>query len=77
MYASPVIYPVSLVPEPLQFVYSLNPMTGVILGFRWALLGSGEAPGFTFLLSILIVLIGLISGAYIFRRTERSVVDIL
>jgi lipopolysaccharide transport system permease protein len=77
MYVSPVIYSVSLVPEPLQFVYQLNPMTGVIQGFRWALLGSGEAPGMMFFVSIVIMLLGLISGAHVFRRTERTIVDIL
>lgn len=77
MYASPVIYPVSMVPESLQFIYQLNPMTGVIQGFRWAMLGSGEPPGVMFLLSTLLVVIGLIGGAYVFRRTERTVVDIL
>lgn len=77
MYLSPVVYPVSLVPDSLQFVYQLNPMTGVIQGFRWALLGSGEAPGGMFALSVGIVILSIISGAYVFRRTERTVVDIL
>jgi lipopolysaccharide transport system permease protein len=77
MYASPVIYPVSLVPEPFVFLYKLNPMVGVIEGFRWALLGSGSSPDITFLLSIGIVLILLIQGAFIFRRTERTIVDLL
>jgi lipopolysaccharide transport system permease protein len=77
MYASPVIYPVSLIPEQFQLFYYLNPMTGVIEGFRWALLGSGNPPGGIFLLSLGIILILLVSGAYIFRRTERSIVDIL
>lgn len=77
MYASPVIYSASLVPQSLQFIYQLNPMTGVIQGFRWSLLGSGEMPSGMFLLSVGIILLGLISGAYIFRRTERTIVDIL
>jgi len=77
MYMSPVIYPVSMVPEPFQLLYQLNPMTGVIQGFRWSLYGSGEPPSPIFLLSIGLTLLGLISGAYIFRRTERTVVDIL
>jgi lipopolysaccharide transport system permease protein len=77
MYASPVIYSVSLVPQPLKFIYQLNPMTGVIQGFRWALLGGGEAPGIMFLVSVAIILLGLVSGAYVFRRTERTIVDIL
>ena len=77
MYASPVIYPVSLVPERLRFFYQLNPMTGVIQGFRWALLGSGEAPGAMFLVSVGVIFLLLVSGAYVFRRTERTIVDIL
>ena len=77
MYASPVIYPVSLVPQSVVFLYKLNPMVGVIEGFRWALLGSGEPPGFSFLLSIGLVLLLLISGAFVFRRTERTIVDLL
>ncbi|MBE2199081.1 MAG: ABC transporter permease [Anaerolinea sp.] len=77
MYASPVIYPVSMIPEPLQVFYYLNPMTGVIQGFRWALLGGEGPPLLLFSLSVLMVIIGLVSGAFIFRRTERTVVDIL
>jgi len=77
MYASPVVYSVSLVPERWRFIYKLNPMTGVIQGFRWALLGSGEAPGGVFLVSVGVILLALISGAYVFRRTERTIVDIL
>jgi lipopolysaccharide transport system permease protein len=77
MYLSPVIYPVSMVPEKLLFFYQLNPMTGVIQGFRWALFGSEPAPGLAFLAEIGIAIACLISGAYIFRRTERTVVDLL
>lgn len=77
MYASPVIYPVSMVPEQLLFLYQLNPMTGVIEGFRWALLGSSPPPGPWFLLSIALVVVGVITGAMVFRRTERTVVDLL
>jgi lipopolysaccharide transport system permease protein len=77
MYASPVIYPVSIVPESFRFIYQLNPMTGVIQGFRWALLGSGTSPGSTFFLSIVLVIILLASGAFVFRRTERTIVDVL
>ena len=77
MYASPVIYSASLVPTPLQFIYQLNPMTGVIQGFRWTLLSSGDAPGIIFLIDILIVLLALVSGAFIFRRTERTIVDVI
>jgi lipopolysaccharide transport system permease protein len=77
MYISPVIYSVSMVPESLRFWYGLNPMTGVIQGFRWALLGS-ELPSVDGLaLTFVVVIVGLIGGAYLFQRTERSIVDLL
>jgi lipopolysaccharide transport system permease protein len=77
MYASPVIYPVSLVPASAQWVYQLNPLSTIIQGFRWALLGSGSSPDVSLALAAGIVIASLISGAYVFRRTERTVVDIL
>jgi lipopolysaccharide transport system permease protein len=77
MYLSPVIYSVSIVPVPFLYFYQLNPMTCVIQGFRWALLGSGDPPGIMFVIASGLVLVGLITGAYVFRRTERTVVDIL
>jgi lipopolysaccharide transport system permease protein len=77
LYASPVIYPVSLVPASAQFLYQLNPMSAIIQGFRWALLGTGAAPGLTFALASLVVVLLLISGAFVFRRTERTVVDVI
>jgi lipopolysaccharide transport system permease protein len=77
MYASPVIYPVSLVPESARWLYQLNPMSSIIQGFRWVLLGSGDPPGLAFGLATLLIAGALVSGAYVFRRTERTVVDIL
>jgi lipopolysaccharide transport system permease protein len=77
MYASPVIYSASIVPESMRFLYNLNPMTGVIQGFRWSLLGSGQPPDAGFLYPVILLIFLLISGAYVFRRTERTVVDIL
>ena len=77
MYASPVIYSGSVVPERLRFFYRLNPMTGVVEGFRWALLGNRDPPGGAFWVSVGVILVGLVSGAYVFRRTERTIVDIL
>jgi lipopolysaccharide transport system permease protein len=77
MYISPVIYSVSMVPESLRLWYGLNPMTGVIQGFRWALLGS-EAPSLAGLvLTFTIVIVAMIGGAFVFQRTERSIVDLL
>lgn len=77
MYASPVIYSSSLVPKSLQLVYQLNPMTSVIQGFRWALLGSDPPSAILFLITVVETLIALVSGAYVFRRSERNIVDIL
>lgn len=79
MYLSPVIYPISSVPEKLVFFYQLNPMAGIIDGFRWALLGStaGSPPGTTFWISMGIMGVLLVVGAFIFRRTERTIVDVL
>ncbi len=77
MYLSPVIYPVSMVPERLRIFYLLNPMTGVIQGFRWAILGIGERPGALFLISSVMVTILLVTGAFVFGRTEQTIVDVL
>jgi lipopolysaccharide transport system permease protein len=76
MYATPIVYAISMVPEGWHMVYRLNPMTNVIEGFRWALLGVGQPSNLMLLLSTLLVLPVLISGAYYFRRTERTIVDI-
>ena len=77
MYATPVVYAMSLIPEQWRLLYRLNPMTVVIEGFRWALLGTGQPPDRTSLASALLVLPVLISGAYYFRRTERTIVDVV
>ena len=81
MYLTPVIYSADLVPEPFRSLLGLNPMTGVVVGFRWALLGGeladSQAPGPLFAASIVITLIVLISGAYFFRATERTFADIV
>ena len=77
MYASPVAYPVSLVPEKWRWLYKLNPMTGVIEGFRWALLGK-ESPDFGALgISAAVVLALLVGGTVYFKRTERTMVDVI
>ncbi len=77
MFLSPVIYPISVVPQSFKFFYQLNPMTGVIQGFRWALLGSDSPPGMMFWVDVVIILVGLVGGGYFFRRTERTIVDVL
>jgi len=75
MFATPVAYAASLIPERWQWLYQLNPMYWVIEGFRWALLGKGQAPQPLMLVPVSFVLLLLISGAFVFRRTERTIVD--
>jgi len=77
MFASPVAYPTSIVSEQWRLIYNLNPMTGVIEGFRWALLGKGTAPDVWLLVSAFTSLVLLTSGAFYFRRMERTFADIV
>jgi lipopolysaccharide transport system permease protein len=77
MFASPIAYPSSLVPEPWRAIYGLNPMVGVVEGFRWALIGSGTPPGPVVLASALAALALLVSGAFYFRRMEKTFADVV
>lgn len=77
MYITPIAYPSSMIPEKWRMVYALNPMTGVVEGFRWALLGSGQAPGMMTLVSSLVALVLLISGMFYFKRMERLFADMV
>jgi lipopolysaccharide transport system permease protein len=77
LFASPVAYPSSLVPEQWRVLYGLNPMAGVIEGFRWALLSTGSGPGPKLAVSMLVTIVFLISGAYYFRRMEKTFADIV
>jgi lipopolysaccharide transport system permease protein len=77
MYATPVVYASSVIPAQWQFLYRLNPMTTVVEGFRWALLGQGTFQWLPSLISVAIVSILLVTGAYIFRRSERTIVDVV
>jgi lipopolysaccharide transport system permease protein len=75
LFATPVAYPSSLVPARWRTLYGLNPMTGVVEGFRWALLGKGEPPGPLLMVSVLTVAAALIGGLFYFRRMERGFAD--
>jgi len=77
LFVTPIAYPSSIVPEKLRLLYALNPMTGVVEGFRWALLGTETAPGPMVVVSSLISLIVLVSGLYYFRRMERTFADMV
>jgi lipopolysaccharide transport system permease protein len=75
MFLTPIAYPSSLVPEFWRPLYGLNPMVGVVEGFRWALLGVGSPPGGLMFISVLASLVMLVSGLYYFRRMERTFAD--
>jgi lipopolysaccharide transport system permease protein len=75
LFITPIAYPSSMVPEQWRMLYSLNPMVGVVDGFRWAMLGQTTKPDVAVFLSILITGILLLGGLYYFRRMERSFAD--
>jgi len=77
MFASPVVYPVSMIPESWRLLYSLNPMVGVIEGFRWALLGKGNPDFGSMLVSVAVVLVLLAGGIVFFKRMERTLADVI
>ncbi len=77
LFATPIAYPSSLLSEPWRTVYALNPMVGVVDGFRWALLGGTSPPLATLAASALATFITLVSGAFFFRRVERSFADVI
>ena len=77
LFATPIAYPSSLLREPWRTVYGLNPMAGVVEGFRWALLGSQTAPGPMIIVSFATALVILIAGAFYFRRMEDTFADIV
>src|SRR5581483_6519017 len=77
LYASPVAYSSTLIPAQWQWLYGLNPLVGVIEGFRWALLGTTWQPGILVLLSVLIVLLIGITGLIYFHRMEETFADVV
>ena len=77
LFATPIAYPSSLIEGPWQILYGLNPMVGVVEGFRWALLGNGQAPGVMVFVSSLAAILLLASGAFTFRRMERTFADVV
>lgn len=77
MLVTPVAYSAKVVPAEYQFLYALNPMVGVVEGFRWALLGARPPDGLTLVISTAISMVVLISGLYYFRRMERTFADMV
>lgn len=77
LFMTPIAYPSSLVPEKWRFIYGLNPMAGVVEGFRWALLGKSSDTGQLVSVSVIIVIVLLVGGLIYFRRMERTFADIV
>ena len=77
LFLSPVAYPSSLVPARWRLLYGLNPMAGVVEGFRWALIGKTPAPGAMLAVSVLVVVLLLVGGLFYFRRMENSFADVI
>jgi len=77
MLASPVAYPSTLIPARWRWLYGLNPMAGVIEGFRWALTGHGQPPGALLLASTAMVFVVLLGGWLFFQRMEGTVADMV
>ncbi len=77
LFATPIAYPSSMLHEPWRTLYGLNPMVGVVEGFRWALLGTKPAPGPIIIVSSAVAVVVLVSGTYYFRRLERTFADVV
>jgi homopolymeric O-antigen transport system permease protein len=77
LFATPIAYPSSLLPPAWRTVYGLNPMAGVVEGFRWALLGTNAAPGPIIAASALAAMVVLVTGAFYFRRMEKTFADLV
>jgi lipopolysaccharide transport system permease protein len=76
LFATPIAYPSSMLDEPFRTLYAVNPMVGVVEGFRWALLGTDTAPGTIIIVSYTVAVMVLVSGAFYFRRLEKTFADI-
>jgi lipopolysaccharide transport system permease protein len=77
LFATPVVYPATIVPEEWRSLLGLNPMSGIISGFRWAVLGTGDPPGAMLAVSVGITALLLASGLVYFKRAERSFADVV
>ena len=77
LFATPIAYPSSLLDEPWRTIYGINPMAGVVEGFRWALLGTETAPGPMVVVSGAAALILMVYGAFYFRRMEKTFADVV
>jgi lipopolysaccharide transport system permease protein len=77
LFATPIAYPSSLLSEPWRTLYGINPMVGVVEGFRWALLGTDTAPGPIIIVSTVVALVLFVGGAFWFRKMEKTFADVV
>ncbi|MDA8174636.1 MAG: ABC transporter permease [Nitrospiraceae bacterium] len=77
LFATPIAYPSSLLKQPWKTIYGINPMAGVVEGFRWALLGTKTAPGPIIIVSAVMSMLVLVTGAIYFRSTEKTFADLV
>jgi lipopolysaccharide transport system permease protein len=77
MYATPIVYPLSIVPAGWKWLYSLNPMVGVVEGFRWAVFGKGDPNVVAIGLSLFVIGVLLVGGLIFFKRMEQSFADLI
>jgi lipopolysaccharide transport system permease protein len=77
MFITPIVYPSSLLPEPWRTLYAINPMAGVVEGFRWALLDTDTQPGSMVFVSAIVATGLLVGGLYYFRRMEKTFADVV
>lgn len=77
LFATPIAYPSSLLSEPWRTLYGVNPMVGVVEGFRWAMLNTNTAPGASIMVSSGVALFLLLTGSFYFRRMEKSFADVV
>ncbi len=77
MYASPIIYPLSLIPQEWRWLYSINPMVGIIEGFRWAILGTDSPDLLAIVIAFAMTVLLLVGGLIFFKKQERSFADLI
>lgn len=77
LFITPVVYPTSMLPDSFKLFYALNPMVGVVDGFRWALLGVGEGPGLTMFTSFSVTCVICVVGLYYFNVMEKTFADVV
>jgi len=77
MYATPVVYSGGIIPDWVKPFYALNPLVGIIDGFRWVLLGAGEFPAVSLSISLVIAVVLFVAGALVFQRVEQNFADVI